>query len=392
MNLESRLRFSSKLLRKYIIFVSLGLLIFSGGSLAFVNHEGIVWANYLREAGINPRLINRPNIIFYSSDGLNANSLSAYGYERETTPNIDRFIKTHNVLFFENAFVNSAHTPSSLISMLNSKYPFTTRVIEAPEILRGKDSLEHLPAILKGLGYRSIFYGTRHYADPYDANMIGAFDIANDRKGPSSAVYNKLSSIVGQMTTYFVIQIYERVSERLLHIFGVRLMEDFYTAITKGGLFTSFHKDKNQKLFAFMDESDTPVFALIHFLETHGPKYRFPNEEAYFSKGRKQDKKYDIDFYDDSIRGFDAKFGSLINYLEEAGKSQNTIIIITSDHGFKWTELERVPLLMYFPNGQWSLQCKDQKECANLGYCTNNIGLPRTNNTRMDGRSISFKT
>ena len=45
-----------------------------------------------------------PNIILLGSDGLDANHLSAYGYERDTTPHIHSLLS--NALLAENAFPN----------------------------------------------------------------------------------------------------------------------------------------------------------------------------------------------------------------------------------------------------------------------------------------------
>jgi len=58
-----------------------------------------------------------------------------------------------------------------------------------------------------------------------------------------------------------------------------------------------------------------------------------------------------VDFYDDSIRGFDKSIGMMIKELTRKGLLENTIIIIGSDHGKKWDSLQRIPLLIRFPHG-----------------------------------------
>ena len=95
-----------------------------------------------------------PNIILLSSDGLNAGNMSVYGYERETTPFLEEFAR--DAMVYENAFSNSAHTGSSIASLLTGKLPTEIRLIFPPEILRGRDAYQHLPLLLRNYGYHSI--------------------------------------------------------------------------------------------------------------------------------------------------------------------------------------------------------------------------------------------
>ena len=84
-----------------------------------------------------------PNIIFLSTDGLNASEMSAYGYAKETTPFIKELAATS--LISENNFTNVGHTMGSITSVLTGKLAFDTNVLFPPDILRGSDTFEHLP-------------------------------------------------------------------------------------------------------------------------------------------------------------------------------------------------------------------------------------------------------
>ena len=61
------------------------------------------------------------NIVLITIDALRADHLSCYGYERETTPHIDR-IAQEGVLF-ENAFASVPVTLPSHISIFTGHYP-----------------------------------------------------------------------------------------------------------------------------------------------------------------------------------------------------------------------------------------------------------------------------
>lgn len=143
-----------------------------------------------------------PNILLLSSDGLDAERMSAYGYERDTTPFLRGFVR--EALLCENAFSNAAHTGASIASLLTGKLPTETRLIYPPDILRGRDAYQHLPLILRNYGYRSLHLSIRHYADAYDLNMRESFDSANFREGVEFQASRFMSGIVGQESAYFL--------------------------------------------------------------------------------------------------------------------------------------------------------------------------------------------
>ena len=76
----------------------------------------------------------KPNIILLGSDGLNAQNLSAYGYQRDTTRRIKELASTSKIA--ENAFPNAGNSAGSVISILTSKLPTQTRLSYPPDILK----------------------------------------------------------------------------------------------------------------------------------------------------------------------------------------------------------------------------------------------------------------
>ena len=55
-------------------------------------------------------------------------------------------------------------------------------------------------------------------------------------------------------------------------------------------------------------------------------------------------------FYDDAIRQFDSYVRSIYLDLLRLNKLDDTIIVMTSDHGRDWNESSRVPLAIRFPH------------------------------------------
>lgn len=68
-----------------------------------------------------------PNVVFITVDTLRADHLGAYGFQRNTTPNLDRLAETS--LLFEDLICEQPQTGPSLISMQCSRVPRVTGAI-----------------------------------------------------------------------------------------------------------------------------------------------------------------------------------------------------------------------------------------------------------------------
>jgi arylsulfatase A-like enzyme len=290
-----------------------------------------------------------PNIILLGGDGLNAVNLSLYGYERQTTPTMEKLADTS--LVAENIFTNAANSSGSVISIFTGKLPMQTRVLYPPDILQDKDSYEHLPGILKRLGYSTLELGVKHYVDAYKMNVRNGFDTVNGRSLGDDSLYQSLQGRGYDDTFYFGMQLAERISERLQHIFFIAQMENPFVAVTEP---TTALVD-NARLTALLElinSSDQPFFAHVHMMGTHGA--RFNPAVTQFSVGKVQDEDWMVDFYDDAILTYDAQVAQVLEALESSGKLDNTLLILYSDHGhgFIFKTNVRIMLLMRFPNAE----------------------------------------
>lgn len=310
-------------------------------------------ANFLAVTQVSPT-DSLPNIILLGSDGLDATHLSAYGYERDTTPHMNA--RLQDALMAENAFPNGGTTAGSVASILTGKLPIETRVIYPPDILQGADSYQHLPGILKRLGYQAVDLSVPYFGDALTLNMQGGFDFANQRSGEDHPVVKVTRLLGGGDSAYFVGTMIQRVSDRLLHIFFIQPMINPIEKVIEPASREDEQKRFNE-LVSTLKQAQAPVFVHVHMLGTHGP--RFEIREQVFSVGQIQDADWMINFYDDSILNFDRYVGELFNYLADSGTLKNTIVIIYSDHGRMWTVHDRMPLLFWFPDGKHAGRISD---------------------------------
>jgi arylsulfatase A-like enzyme len=317
------------------------------GKFIFAGSPGTV-----SESGYGVRT-SLPNIIFFASDGIDANRLSLYGYQRNTTPKLNLFAKERPPLLCENAFSNGARTTGSVTSMLTGKAPATNKVFFPPHILENAEAQRHLPGILKKLGYVNFQETIRYYADAGDLNLQGAFDVANNRSLYSPGFLGR--HFVTE--NYFLAAVVDRIRQRSLHLAGIRPMEDVYTQMTRpqdkpSEVYGTNDDTRMERFFKFAEDTKTPFFAHLHLLDSHCCGYKI--RRAFFSARSEDDDEGPSagDLMDDTILGSDDHFGHLLDFLKARGLLANTLIVYSSDHNRGWTVKKRTPLMFFFPDGK----------------------------------------
>lgn len=325
-----------------VVIVILGfLLTYQNASTQNLSLDGVAELNSQRY----------PNILLITGEGIDANHLSIYGYDRETSPHITELAKTSLVV--ENAFTNAGHTAGSLISIYSSKYPTQTRVLYPPDILKNTDSYQHLPGILNTLGYWTAQYTTPYFGDAYTLNLLYGFDSANGRSINQSSVYSKISRYLQTDYAYFIYETSNRLVDRLRHIFFIKKMENNQTLI-QGKAQRFDDAEKLDSIFSLISTKNEPLFIHLHWMGTHGPTY-IPRVKVFAENKRVETQQLlDDDFYDDSLLEFDEGVGKLVEKLSQSGMLDDTMIIIGSDHNRGWSTNQRIPLLIHFPGDQYT--------------------------------------
>jgi hypothetical protein len=271
-----------------------------------------------------------PNILLIGSDGLNADRMSVYGYGQNTTPFLTDF--ANQSLLAENNFPNASITTGSVVSILTGKLPTETRTLYPPDILKGIDSFQHLPGILQREGYYNAELGVDYYADANALNLQDSFAMVNGRSITSGGLYNVTSRYIPEDAAYFLSTITQRLSDRVLHIYYIRTMPNPYAEVTKK-MDNISDQDKVNQVISLFNNIQQPLFIHVYMLGTH---------EGMYSS------------YDDAIRGFDGYVRQITDALESMGKLENTIIVVYTDNGKNETINVQVPLIIRFPNGEYS--------------------------------------
>jgi hypothetical protein len=327
------------------------------------------WGRYQILASSKPEeTLRRPNIIFFAGDGVEARYTSAYGYNVESTPALNTIAET--ALVFANAFSPSGRSTGATTSMLAGKNPFRTKVVLAPQVLAGVNAFQHFPAMLRNLGYTGYQSSIRFYIDSADLNMQQSFDVSNGRtiwNPDPDTVVGKLALIFGD-EIYFSRRVLDRFSSRLQHILGIQDMFNYFLLVSQDtGLDWANDRKAVDGLIEFVKETDQPYFAHVHLMGSHCCEHRHAKSqlltEVSGDASQEIQDENEIRRYVNTIRDVDDHLSYLLDKLSSMGELDNTILVISSDHTRGWSTLERVPLIIAFPDN------------AHAGVYHNNVQL-----------------
>jgi arylsulfatase A-like enzyme len=329
------------------------------GALALLVVAGIPGGMWLQEQIAVARLPqaapDTPNILVIVVDTLRADHLSGYGYARPTSPNLDRLAEQG--VLFENAFSTSPWTKPSHASLLTGRYPHEHGA-DAAWPLDGR--YPTIGEALQTLGYRT-----------------GAFSANYE-------TFNRISGL-GRGFQHFE-DFFRSVSNMVAHTFYGRMAE-YYLLHHALGLEYRIDRSRasgiNRSVLRWIDEGrGKPFFALLNYYDSHAPYIPPQPYRSQFSQEREpggrintdwgMDHIYvpmtpeqlqgEVDAYDGAIAYVDDHIGKLLAELQRRGLTQNTLVVITSDHGESfgehgllehnnslYREVIHVPLIFWWP-------------------------------------------
>ena len=292
------------------------------------------------------------NTLFISSDGLDSEIMSIYSNSDLTTPFLDSI--SDELMIFENAYTNNANTTGSITSVLNGISPLTSKVVYPPDILRGEDSFNSLPAILGANNFFRTQWALPHFASGIDQRMLSAFDYIH---GNNQTVLNNISGKLPGIQEWFIMATYRHTLGVVLDVFGLKELYNPFFEVADSGTPPRRHRlnDKIRMTGLINDltralKKKIPIFSQVHFMDTHGGK--FNPSRRIFSNNIKQTRPWMSPFYKDTVLDFDSRLSRIYQVLKGYGQLDNTIIVIFSDHSQGWQSQVKIPLLIRLPMGE----------------------------------------
>ncbi|MBI4516668.1 MAG: sulfatase [Deltaproteobacteria bacterium] len=336
------------LLRRALAAAALGVLL--GGSWSTLASRGLGIAGTTPAA---PRA-EPPNILLVVLDTLRADHVSAYGYERLTTPHLDSLARQGAL--FERAFASDSWTLPSHASIMTGRYTHEHRAGGSP--LGGR--YPTLAEYLSGQGYATAGFVANNYYCSARSGLARGF-----------TTYEDHFESAGDMVVHTV---YGKLLGQALPWLGYYDIPGRKRALAV-----------NREFWRWLDSRrPAPFFAFLNYLDVHDP-YLAPapydrrfsdypcrgdrvNSELFprdFTGGRQlspAEVQAEIDGYDGSLSYLDSAVGALIAELDRRGLGERTLVIVTSDHGESfgnhglfghgnsmYRDLIHVPLVIRYP-------------------------------------------
>ena len=261
------------------------------------------------------------NVLLIVLDTERAQSLGLYGHPRPTSPRLEAFAR--DAVVFDMAFSPASWTLPSHASMFTGRHPGELRVAASVPL---DDRYPTLAETLAGSGYVTGGFVANIY---FACSLMGI--------GRGFVHYDDDEVSVGMTLTSF------------------SLARDVAGWIASS---SGYHQDLvrrraseiNRRFLTWLStlDPDRPFFAFINYFDAHAP-YRaprsfrrgagYPDGLYWHSRGdqaagySKAELEQLSDSYDEGIAYADHELGQLLDALDESGVLDNTLVIVTADHG-----------------------------------------------------------
>jgi len=285
------------------------------------------------------------NVVLIVIDTLRADHLSRYGYERPTSPNLDKLAREG--VLFENCSIQSSGTHPGFTTLMTGRSPVHHGVIAHCGFNEPKEGIKTLPEMLQGAGYKTgavdNLPSTWHSWFPEPLRGVEpkwfarGWDDFRDygllRQGSRETKKN-----AGQITEE-AFDVLEKIGS-----------EQFFLFLHYWDPHTGyFPPPPFDRIYYVGDESDPKHTSMAIVRQKMGDTV--DNWHAGNLR-HVTDANYVVAQYDGAITYCDYQLGRLFVKLKEMGIEEETLIIVTADHGENM--LDHTP---YFGHGGMHSSC-----------------------------------
>ena len=296
------------------------------------------------------------NVVLISIDSLRADHVSAYGYRRKTTPTLDRLARQG--LLFESVVAESSWTLPTHVTMLTG-LTTSTHGVEQFAGARFDAESQTLAEILSGEGYRTFGVFSGPYLHPAFglSRGFGRYVSADSDIVCVASDCNTNADALSEVEAVKAARVasHESVTSPLVTQRGL----DFIRSVRDEPFFLFLHY-----FDVHFDYVPPEEYAAKFDLDYEGSitGKRFETNRAVHEFMDKKDLRHILALYDGEILFVDDYIGRMIRELKRLGFDENTLVVVTSDHGDEFfehrgkghglslfDEVIKVPLIMRLP-------------------------------------------
>ena len=284
------------------------------------------------------------NIILFSLDTLRASSLSCYGNTNLTTPHLDAL--TSDATLFESCISPHIPTHPAHTTMFTGKDVLTHEIITQGGRLNLSENIKTIPELLSKAGYFTVAADNlgRWFQRGFPENQYRGYQWETRYRNARKA----------EAVNQTAIEVLELAQSQDKPWFAFLHYWDPHTPYLPPLPF--------ERMFYSGDECDPNNRSMdaVYACEPFTDYFRQwmckpdPDDPENISKKRLwTDRRYVNSLYDASIAYMDASLSQLFQYLRDCGLMEETLLIITADHGEELDEHK----LWYDHHGLYQTNC-----------------------------------
>jgi len=315
----------------------------------------------------------RPNIVFVLVDDLRWDEIGAAGHAYVETPNIDRIAREG--AYFSRAFTTTPLCSPARATFLTGLYPHTNGITD--NLARNEQShqLETFPKMLNAVGYDTAFIGKWHMGN--DDSPRPGFSTWAGMKGQGEALNPEMNidgvrkpfeGYVTDILTGLSLEFVNRprqspfllyVSHKALHP-NLTQLDDGSSVASPSGVPGFIPADRHKGRYANEPVLRRPNSGVAPI--DRPALMRQIGDLPPLNEGTVTPEQT-IHQRQEMLLAVDESIGRIVAAIDELGELDNTIVVVTSDHGFwygehglsnerrlAYEEALRIPMMIRYPN------------------------------------------
>jgi arylsulfatase A-like enzyme len=245
-----------------------------------------------------------PNLLVVTLDTVRADHLSAYGYARETSPQLAKLAAEG--VRFATSYAAASTTLPSHVSLFTGAAPITHGVVKNGQRLAAGSNT--LATRMRAAGAQT-------------AAIVSSF-VLDRRFGLDQGFDHYEDDFTREGSSYTA---------------------EEWRGFQTGGAFDRRANLTTDRAIRWLEETRDPArpfFLFVHYFDPHDPyvppepwKSRFATTGAEKSLAEALTKRAQIDAYDGEIAFTDDELGRLLAHLAALGLDRDTLVVVTADHG-----------------------------------------------------------
>ncbi len=351
-------------------------------------------AGALAGAGLSPirltgQAAKRPNVIFILIDDQRYDAMSCAGHPFFKSPNMDRL--ANEGVRFTNTFVTNSLCSPSRACFLTGLYNHCNGVTNNGYQKKPLPTtfLEHL----QGAGYETAFMGKWHIGGlkvprPSGVDQLVTFisqGLYNDNRLYINGRKVKDKGYITDRLTDYSLEFLDRPRNRPFCLYLSH--KAVHSPMTPPPRFEGLYANAEVKLPPEYGSGDKHEYNLMH--------------TAVMGMREREDIVPIIRSYYETLAAVDESLGRVLDYLDDKGLAQNTLVVFAGDNGFFWGEHDlvdkrfayeesmRIPFLARWPGVSKNPGRKNEEMVLNIDLAPTILeaaGIPVP--SRMHGKSF----